>query len=74
MKKDLSVTFVCRMDTESEVKKFIEEEKEKAIQDGYTLDSYSSKYKQKKDRKTKDVVDFGYEVKVTRVYNEFWED
>lgn len=73
MKSDLSVTEVYRFDSEPEVKKFIEEMKEKSITEGFILDSYSSKYKQKKDRKTKEVVDYGYEVKVTKVFNEFWE-
>ena len=60
MKKLLNIEEVYRIDSENEVKEFIEEQKKKSIEGGYILTSYSSKLQEKKDRKTKDVVDSGY--------------
>ena len=73
MKKLLNIEEVYRIDSENEVKEFIEEQKKKSIEGGYILTSYSSKLQEKKDRKTKDVVDSGYLVKISKTYDEFWE-
>lgn len=60
-----------RIDTEDEVKAFIEEVKAGARAEGYTLAGYSSTVKQKKSKG--EVVDEGRLVKVTKVFNDFWE-
>ena len=73
MKKLLNIEEVYRIDSENEVKEFIEEQKKKSIEGGYILTSYSSKLQEKKDRKTKDVFDSGYLVKIGKTYDEFWE-
>lgn len=73
MKKLLNIEEVYRLDSENEVKEFIEEQKKKSIEGGYILTSYSSKLQEKKDRKTKDVTDSGYLVKIGKTYDEFWE-
>lgn len=73
MKKLLNIEEVYRLNSENEVKEFIEEQKKKSIEGGYILTSYSSKLQEKKDRKTKDVIDSGYLVKIGKTYDEFWE-
>lgn len=74
MKKLLTIKETYRIDTESEVKNFIEDEKKKALEGGYLLTHYSSSLKEKKDRKTKDVIDAGFLVEIAKTYDEFWED
>lgn len=73
MKNDLNTIHEYRIDSESEVKAFIEEEKKKAIEEGYILSAYSASLKEKKDRKTKDIIDSGFLVRIKKTFNEFWE-
>lgn len=72
MKTILDITEQYRVDTEEEVKEFIEEIKEKGKEEGYIVKSYSSSLKEKKSKG--EVVDFGYLVKVTKSINGFWEE
>lgn len=59
-----------RVDSEEDVKNFIEEVKADPDGDGYVLKTYSSDHKEKKQKG--EVIDEGYMVKLTKVYNEFW--
>lgn len=67
----LSIKESYRFENESEVKEFIESEKSKAFDDGYTLKSYSSTYKEKKAKG--EVIDAGYCVVTEKIYSDFWD-
>lgn len=71
MKTILDITEQYRVDTEEEVKEFIEEIKEKGKEEGYIVKSYSSSLKEKKSKG--EIVDSGYLLKVTKSINTFWE-
>lgn len=64
-------TEVYRIDTEEEVLAFIEELKADAIENGYTLKSYSYTLKEKK--KSGEILDAAYLVKAIKEYATFWE-
>ena len=66
-----SVTEVYRIDTEEEVKSFNEELKAEAMEEGYILKSYSYTLKEKK--KSGEILDSAYVVKVVKEYATFWE-
>jgi hypothetical protein len=70
MKLLLSTVETYRVNTEDEVTDLIEEMKANAI--NYNLVSHASKYKEKKKKGI--VVDSGYEVKIGKVYEQFWSD
>ena len=70
MKILLSTTETYRVNTEDEVADLIEEMKANAV--NYSLVSHSSKYKEKKKKGI--VVDSGYEVKIGKVYEQFWPE
>lgn len=67
----LEVTEQYRVDTEEEVTALIEDFKANAIEEGYIPKGYNSSLKEKKSKG--EVVDTGYLVKLTKVYNSFWE-
>lgn len=70
MKLLLSTIETYRVNTEEEVAALIEEMKANAID--YSLVSHASKYKEKKKKGI--VVDSGYEVKIGKVYEQFWPE
>lgn len=65
------ITEVYRIDTEEEVQAFNEQLKEESIQEGYVLKSYSYTLKEKK--KSGEVLEAAYVVKVVKEYATFWE-
>lgn len=65
------ITEVYRIDTEEEVQAFNEQLKEESVQEGYVLKSYSYTLKEKK--KSGEVLDAAYVVKVVKEYAQFWE-
>lgn len=67
----LERTFKYRAESEEEVKQFIEEQKEKAIENRYTIKKYSSTHKEKKAKG--EVIDEGYELVITTTHGAFWE-
>lgn len=71
MKMILDITEQYRVDTEEEVKDFIEEIKENGVQEGYIVKNYSSSFKEKKSKG--ETVDQGYLLKITKSFNTFWE-
>lgn len=70
MRTLLKTVETFRVDSESEAKELIEEIKENA--DEYSVTNYSSTYKEKK--KKSEIVDSGYEVKITKAFNNFWPE
>ena len=71
MKTLLNVNEIYRIDTEEGVQTAINQEKENALEQGYTLKSYSSKMKEKKSKG--EIIDSGYEVIFKKEFNTFWE-
>lgn len=67
----LERTTKYRIDSEDRVKSFIEEQKQKASAEGYTVKKYSSTFKEKKSKG--EVIDEGYEVSITTSHGTFWE-
>lgn len=59
-----------RVDTEEEVKEFINQCKREANEEGYILQSYSSTLKEKKSKG--EVIDSGFSVKISKKFNDFW--
>lgn len=72
MKTILDITEQYRVDSEEEVKEFIEEVKEKGKEEGYIVKSYSSSLKEKKSKG--EIIDSAYLVKITKSINGFWEE
>ncbi len=64
-------TKIFRIDSEEGVTAFLEELKEKALEEGYDISSYKSTKKEKKAKG--EVIDSGFELSVTFVYSNFWE-
>ena len=71
MKVINQISEVYRIDTEEEVKQFNEELKAEAAEEGYILKSFSYTLKEKK--KNGDILDAGFQVKVVKVFAEFWD-
>ena len=71
MKTLLNVPEIYIIDTEEGVQTAINQEKENALEQGYTLKSYSSKMKEKKSKG--EIIDSGYEVIFKKEFNTFWE-
>lgn len=69
--KKIEIKETYRIDSEENVKKFIEECKTEAEENGYEISSYSSTQKVKKSKG--EIVDLGYQVVVTKKFNDFWE-
>ena len=67
----LKVTEEYRAETEQEVKEMNEQFKTEAKSEGYILNAFS--YTMKEKKKSGDVIDDGYLVKVAKVYGGFWD-
>ena len=65
------VAEVYRIDTEEEVKNFIEEVKADALEEGYVLKSCAYTLKEKKLKG--EVVDSAYQVKIVKDFSTFWD-
>ena len=72
MRVKLNVVETYRVDSDTEATEFIDECKQKAKDGGYEISAYSSNAKEEKAKGQ--VVDCGYEVKVTKHFNNFWTD
>lgn len=59
-----------RVSTEDEAKSAIESFTQEAREKGYTIVSASYTYKEKKSKG--EVIDYGYLVKITKVFGDFW--
>ena len=68
----LKVTEEYRAESEQEVKEMNEQFKTEAKSEGYILNAFS--YTKKEKKKSGDVIDDGYLVKVAKVYGGFWDD
>lgn len=66
----LKKTEEYRVGTEDEAKAAIEAFTQDAKDKGYTVASASYTYKEKKSKG--EVIDYGYLVKVTKVFGDFW--
>lgn len=64
-------TEVYRIDTEEEVKEFIEDMKDKAREEGFSLKSYSSTYKEKKMKG--EVIDSCWQTKIVKNFSSLWD-
>lgn len=60
-----------RLDSEEEVEAFLDNIKETALEEGYTLTSYRSTLKEKKAKG--EVIDSGIEFTCTKEFEKFWE-
>ena len=67
----LKVTEEYRAETEQEVKEMNEQFKTEAKSEGYILNAFS--YTKKEKKKSGEVIDDGYLVKVAKVYGGFWD-
>lgn len=67
----LKVKEEYRAESEHEVKEMNEQFKEKARVDGFILSEFS--YTKKEKKKSGDIIDDGYLVKVTKTYGGFWD-
>ena len=67
----LKVTEEYRAESEQEVKEMNEQFKTEAKSEGYILNAFS--YTKKEKKKSGDVIDDGYLVKVAKVYGGFWD-
>lgn len=66
-----TVVETYRVDTETEVEIFIQEEKAKAAAEGYILKACSYSLKEKKAKG--EIIDSAYQVKTEKIFNTFWE-
>ena len=71
MKTLVQTVEVYKITNEAEVEEFINQEKKKAEDEGYILKGYSSEHKEKKSKG--EVIDEAEQVKLTKVYGNFWE-
>lgn len=69
--KLLKVIEEYRAETEQEVKEMNEQFKTEAKSEGYILNAFS--YTKKEKKKSGEVIDEGYVVKVAKVYGGFWD-
>ena len=69
--KTLTVTTQARAYSQEEAKEYIDNFRSKAGEDGYLAGAASFTYKTKK--KKGDIISDGYLVKVTKIYNDFWD-
>ena len=67
----LKVVEEYRAESEQEVKEMNERFKNEAKSEGYILNAFS--YTKKEKKKSGDVIDDGYLVKVAKVYGGFWD-
>ena len=69
--KLLKVIEEYRAETEQEVKEMNEQFKTEAKSEGYILNAFS--YTKKEKKKSGEIIDDGYLVKVAKVYGGFWD-
>ena len=67
----LKVVEEYRAESEQEVKEMNEQFKTEAKSEGYVLNAFS--YTKKEKKKSGDIIDDGYLVKVAKVYGGFWD-
>ena len=67
----LKVIEEYRAESEQEVKEMNEQFKTEAKAEGYILNAFS--YTKKEKKKSGDIIDDGYLVKVAKVYGGFWD-
>ena len=67
----LKVVEEYRAESEQEVKEMNEQFKTEAKSEGYILNTFS--YTKKEKKKSGDIIDDGYLVKVAKVYGGFWD-
>ena len=67
----LKVTEEYRVESEQEVKEINEQFKAEAKCEGYILNAFS--YTKKEKKKSGEIIDDGYLVKVAKVYGGFWD-
>ena len=67
----LKVIEEYRAESEQEVKEMNERFKTEAKSEGYILNAFS--YTKKEKKKSGDIIDDGYLVKVAKVYGGFWD-
>ena len=67
----LKVVEEYRAESEQEVKEMNEQFKTEARSEGYILNAFS--YTKKEKKKSGDIIDDGYLVKVAKVYGGFWD-
>ena len=67
----LKVKEEYRAESEQEVKEMNEQFKAEARTDGYILSEFS--YTKKEKKKSGEIIDEGYLVKVTKTYGGFWD-
>ena len=67
----LKVVEECRAESEQEVKEMNEQFKTEAKSEGYILNAFS--YTKKEKKKSGEIIDEGYLVKVAKVYGGFWD-
>ena len=67
----LKVVEEYRAESEQEVKEMNEQFKTEAKSEGYILNAFS--YTKKEKKKSGDIIDDGYLVKVAKVYGGFWD-
>jgi hypothetical protein len=67
----LKVTEEYRAESEQEVREMNEQFKTEAKSEGYILNAFS--YTKKEKKKSGDIIDDGYLVKVAKVYGGFWD-
>lgn len=70
--KLISNTVEQRVDTEEEAVGLINAYRTKADEEGYIVKS--STYSRKEKKKKGEVIDEGYLVKITMIFNSFWEE
>ena len=69
--RPLKVIEEYRAESEQEVKEMNEQFKTEAKSEGYILNAFS--YTKKEKKKSGEVIDEGYLVKVAKVYGGFWD-
>lgn len=70
--KILKITTEYRVESENEMARIIEEEKENQTIDGYAIISCNYVYKEKKSKG--EVIDNCFIVKIVKEYNKVWEE
>lgn len=70
MARTLKITEEIRVDSESEAKDVMEQYRQDARNNGYTLSATGYTYKCKKSKG--EIIDEGYIVKTTKVLSEMW--
>ena len=70
--KLLKTTTELRGYTEEEAQEFIKDFKAKAKEEGYTVGEAGYKYKAKKSKG--EVIAEGWQIKVTKLHDDFWGD